>query len=92
MLTEMRDMRRDLNASLDSIEGSVKDVNEGTNGLERRMDEQETRQNDTKDRRDRSDRLLGYILKKQRKLEEKCDKCEMQTNSVQSMGYKRLTV
>uniref|UniRef100_A0A3B4X6F3 L1 transposable element RRM domain-containing protein n=1 Tax=Seriola lalandi dorsalis TaxID=1841481 RepID=A0A3B4X6F3_SERLL len=61
---------------LDKIEDSLKGVKEQIRGCERRLDEAEQRVSNTEDNGARADRLLTYMIRKQRCLEAHCEDIE----------------
>ncbi|KAL7380065.1 hypothetical protein ABVT39_010955 [Epinephelus coioides] len=76
VLAEMKGMRKDLTECLDKIEDSLKGVKEQIRGCENRLDEAEQRVSNTEDNGARADRLLVYMMRKQRCLEAHCEDIE----------------
>ncbi|KAL0153827.1 hypothetical protein M9458_050857 [Cirrhinus mrigala] len=76
ILTEMRAMRQDVAGKLKKIDASVKEVKEVVKNLENRIEESEHRIGASEERGDRTERLLAYMLTKQRQLGEKCEDLE----------------
>lgn len=69
VLAEMKGMRKDMTQRFDKIEDSLKGVKEQIRGCEKRVDEAKQRVSSMEDNGAREDRLLAYMLRKQRRLE-----------------------
>lgn len=76
ILAEMRAMRQDFAGKLERIDASMREVKEVVKSLENRIEESEQRISASEDRSDRTERLLTYMLTKQRQLEGKCEDLE----------------
>lgn len=80
ILRELKDLRREnqtsfteTKASLDRLEGSMKDMTERLNTLENRADEAEDRISSTEDANQRNERVLRYLIRREAALTDHCD-------------------
>lgn len=76
VLAEMKGMRKDMTQRFDKIEDTLKGVKEQIRGCEKRLEEAEQRVSSVEDNGARADRLLAYMLRKQRRLEAHCEDIE----------------
>lgn len=80
ILRELKDLRREnqasfteTKASLDRLEGSMKDMTERLSALENRAEEAEGRISSVEDATHRSERVLRYLLRREAALTNHCD-------------------
>lgn len=79
ILTELQMFRRENNEKLETITSTMNSLEQSLGKMGERMTEAETRIEQVEEGSARSTRLLGYLLRRERQLEERCEELENYT-------------
>lgn len=79
ILAELRHFRQENNEKLTDMTSAIKSLEQTVGNLGERLTEAEDRINQVEDDSARSSRLLGYLLRRERQLEERCEALENYT-------------
>ena len=76
ILAEIRTFRQEVNGQLETLTLSMTEIQQSVSGLRTRMDEVENRVGENENGCALNQRLLGYLLRRERQLEERCELLE----------------